>query len=308
MPQSHARRLAHVAAARSTGRRWRSYLALVGIGIAAVTVIAVFPRVPLRQGTVGLVLGAVAMMIVISMVSLNNPAMDGRLAEQWSLDGLRKVRGWYVTDNLPFEREDVDHVVVAPSAVLAVEPKYHSRAYPGSRADIERHQRDLRAAEHAARKVKLFLTSQQLREPAPVVAVLIVWGAGAPDLPNGHRTDGAVRVVDGRHPELWMHLFNAPRLDAGTRRDLHARIEKFAAVRAKHDAKTLQSVRMQMWQEFRGGVSYERAQRAARHQQVRSLRRRHGLPLLSVPFATTLPSVAPVTLGASPATGFAPTA
>jgi hypothetical protein len=214
------------------------------------------------------------------MVGMNNPVMDGRFAEQWSLDGLRKVRGWGVVDNLPFEREDVDHVVVAPSAVLAVETKYHGLAFPGTAVEVSRHRRDLDAAERAAHKIRLFLRAEKLRDAAVVVPVLIVWGPGAPELPSGHRIDDGVHVIDGNHPELWMHLFNAPRLTPAVRRDLFTRFTRYAATRAKHDAHVLPSLRSEMWQEFRGGIAHERATRTARQEQARQLRRRHGLRIV----------------------------
>jgi Nuclease-related domain len=289
MSHSHAHRLACSSAARAAGRRWRSYLALLAVTLSAVAIIATVPHIPLRQGYTGIVLGAIAMLVSISLVGLQNPAVDGRFAEQWSLDGLRKVRGWHVTDNVPFEREDVDHVVVAPSAVLAVETKYHSRAYPGTPAETERHQRDLNSADRAAHKIRLLLRAEKLRDAADVVPVLIVWGPGAPRLPDGHRLENGVRLVDGDHPELWMHLFNAPLLAPDTRRDLHARFQKFGAKRSRHDAQVLPSLRGEMWREFRGGIAHERSQRADRHHRARELRRRHGGSKVAAPASPLAP-------------------
>lgn len=302
MPQSQNRRLAYVSAARSAGRRWRSYLALVGITATVLTAIALVPATPLRHGYAGLVLSAVGAMIVIGLIGMNNPALDGRFGAQWSVEGLRTVRGWHVTDHLTFEREDVDHVVVAPSAVLAVETKYHARACPAGPAETERD--DLDAAERAAHNIRIFLRSEKQRDAAVVVVpVLAVSGPGAPPLPNGHRIDNDVHVVDGTHPELWMHLFNVPRLDPSTRREMHACFEKLAATHAEHSATVLPPLRQQLWRELRGGIAQERAQRAARQRQVRSPRRRHGFHLVPVPGATTVPAIAPIALGTTQATG-----
>jgi hypothetical protein len=286
-----ARRLAYLDAARRAGRRWRTYLTLVAVGVAAVVAILIFPGLPLRQAGVGLVLGGIGALVIVSMVGMKNPVLDGRFAEQWSLDGLRKVRGWGVVDNLPFEREDVDHVVVAPSAVLAVETKYHARALPGSTVETTRHRRDLDAAERAAHKIRLLLRAENLRDAAVVVPVLIVWGPGAPELPDGHRVDDGVHVIDGNHPELWMELFSVPRLTPTVRRDLFTRFTRYAATQAKHDAQLLPKVRTEMWQEFRGGIAHERATRSARQERARQLRRRHGLRV--VPPAPVVAIVAP---------------
>jgi hypothetical protein len=306
MSQSHARRLACLSAARAAGRRWRSYLALIGVALGAVAIIAVVPDIPLRQGYTGVVLGAIAMLVAISLVGLNNPAVDGQLAEQWSLDGLRKVRGWHVTDNVPFEREDVDHVVVAPAAVLAVETKFHSRAYPGTTAEAERHQRDLNAARRAARKIRLLLRAEQLRHAAEVVPVLIVWGPGAPQLREGYRLENGVHLVDGNHPELWMHLFNAPRLAPALRDDLHGRLEQFVAKRAAHDAVALPALRREIWREFRAGISHERSHRTDRQRRARELRRRHDVNRVPAPVAAVVPTGAPVVAGTAQAGRLAP--
>jgi hypothetical protein len=272
MPDSPARRQACVSAARAAGRRWRSYLALVGVALGTIVAIAAVPHIPVRHGAAGIILAGIALLVIISMVGLNTPALDGQLAEQWSLAGLRKLRGWHVTDNVPFEREDVDHVVVAPSAVLAVETKYHSRANPDSSAETDRHRRELHSADRAAHKIRLLLRAEQLRDAAQVVPVLIVWGPGAPELPDGYRLEDGVHLVDGNHPELWMHLFNAPRLTPSIRRDLHARFQKFVAKRVQPDSPARPTLRREMWREFRTGIGFERSQRTNRHR--RAMRRR----------------------------------
>jgi hypothetical protein len=290
-PRPHARRLAYLEGALRAGRRWRTYLTLGCVAVAAVVAILAFPGLPLRQAGVGLVLGGIGALVILSMVGTNNPALDGRFAEQWSLDGLRKVRGWGVIDNLPFEREDVDHVVVAPSAVLAVERKYHPRAVAGGTVETTRHRRDLDAAERAAHKVRLFLRAEKLRDAA-VVPVLIVSGPGAPQLPAGHRVEDGVHVIDGDHPELWMELFSTPRLAPAVRHDLYTRFTRYAATQATHDAQVLPNLRSELWQEFLGGIAHERATREARHERARRLRRRHGLRIVP-PAAPAVAIVAP---------------
>lgn len=52
--------------------------------------------------------------------------VSGRNAQRWTSRELKKVcgRGWHVIDGLPFDRYDVDHVLVGPGGVYAVETKY----------------------------------------------------------------------------------------------------------------------------------------------------------------------------------------
>jgi hypothetical protein len=289
MPKAQTGRIACINAARGAARRWRTYLVL---GAVVIAVIAAVPAVALQQGYTGLVLGVLAMLVVISLVAQGNPATDPAVAERWSLAPLRKVRGWSVTDNLPFERDDIDHVVVTPAAVLAVETRYHATP-----AAADRLRRDLASAERAAHKVRLFLRAERLRDAAVVVPVLIVWGPGAPDLADGHRSYDGVHLVDGSHPERWMDLFSATKLTTATRRDLHARFQRFAADRAGYDARVLPSLRAEVWRELRSGIATERAQRASRHAGARTL----TLSPVPAPAAVGVPSTAAVVAGTTQA-------
>jgi hypothetical protein len=303
MPHSLARRLAWISAARAVGRRWRSYLALLGIAAAAVIALAVVPNLSLRPDFSGITLAAVAVLVVLSIVGSKTPRQDGRLAEQWTLDGLRKLRGWHITDHVPFDRESVDHIVVAPAGVLAVETKYRTRTADSTDSTgSERHQRDLGSADRAAHKVRLLLRAEQLRDAAVVIPVLMVRGPGAPNLPDGHRLENGVRIVDGNHPERWLHLFNEPRLAPGLRRELHARFDRFAVKPPQPAAVpvvALPPLRRELWREFRAGIAAERDQRRTRKQPDD----RHRVP---APTAAVVPTATPVAAGASPAGRFAP--
>jgi hypothetical protein len=287
MPKAQTGRVACINAARGAARRWRTYVVLAAVAVA---VIAVLPTLALRQGYTGLILGVLAMLVVISLVAQGNPATDPAVAERWSRAPLRKVRGWSVTDNLPFERDDVDHVVVTPAAVLAVETRYHATP-----ATADRLRRDLASAERAAHKVRLFLRAEHLRDVAVVVPVLIVWGPGAPDLAEGQRSYDAVHLVDGSHPERWMGLFSAAKLSTATRRDLHGRFQRFAADRAGYDARVLPSLRAEVWRELRSGIADERAQRTSRRRPVGV--RAVTLSPVPAPASVGVPSTAAVAAG-----------
>jgi hypothetical protein len=301
MPNSLARRLVWISAARAAGRRWRSYLALLGVAAATIIALAAVPHFSLRPDFSGVTLAALALLVVLGAIGLKTPRQDGQLAEQWSLDGLRKLRGWHITDHVPFDRESVDHIVVAPAGVLAVETKYRART-PSTGSDApERHQRDLNSADRAAHKVRLLLRAEQLRDAAVVIPVLIVRGPGAPNLPEGHRLENGVQIVDGNHPERWLHLFNEPRLAPSMRRELHARFDRFA-VKVPEPASialpALPPLRREMWREFRAGIAYDRGQRRPRGQHDH-----HGVP---APQAAVVPTAAPVVAGATQAGRLAP--
>lgn len=298
MPQNPERRVACARAARAAGRRWRGYLAILATAAAVVVAISTVPELPLHHNYLGVVLGAIAMMAAISLVGLPSPARDGRFAEQWSFLGVRRVRGWYVTDEIAFDREAVDHVIVAPAAVLAVTTRFCARAAAGDDQARAQHKRDLHSASRAAQKVRLLMRAEQLRDAAPVLPVLVLWGPGAPALPEGSRIEDGVHLIDGDHPELWMHLFNAPDLAPALRRDLYLRFARIAGRRAA--APALPPLRRELWREFRGGMSDERSQRAERPRH--GLRPRAHMNLAPAPGPAGVPPARPVAAGVTQGT------
>jgi hypothetical protein len=177
-----------------------------------------------------------------------------------------------VIDNLPFEDVDVDHVVVTPAGVRAVESKHHNAM---SQAIFHR---DVAAAYRAARKVRLFLGSKG-HALATVTPVLMVWGPGAHDLPKGFRLIDDVYVVDPVHPELWSYRFAAPLMAPAQRSQVYEVLADYAQTRMRHDADKVDnagSLRSRIWQEFKAGAGEEREARAARRALVPVDRRRHA--------------------------------
>jgi hypothetical protein len=263
------------------------------MAVAAIVAVAVVPELPVRQGYAGVLLGAVGMLVAVSLVGLDTPARDGRPARQWSLDGLGTVRGWRIIDNVPFTHGDVDHVVVAPAAVLAVQTTVRGREFRDPQVEGAGHRSDLAAAHRAARAVGAILHKHAL--PEAVVPVLAVRGPGAPELPDGHRLDGDVHVVDSEHPERWMHLFDTARLPVATRVAVLRDLESYMAKRADGDQQP--GLPSELWHEFRGGIAHERA---TRRDRARALPRRHGLRLVPAPASAT-PAPAPAALAPAPA-------
>lgn len=272
----YAKRIAYCANARNVGRLWRHYLQLVVV-IVALLIAAVVPFDFVgKQFVLGFGVGACAMAMVIAALRYDDPVVAGHLAETFSVEALRRARGWTVFDNLPFDRVDVDHVVVTPAAVLAVESKWHG-ASPTQEIGRARMSRDCANAHAAARKLRSLLRSYGLHDAATVTPVLMVWGPGAPDLAEGFRIVDGVYVVDGNHPYLWRHRFSAPLVAADRRVEISDAIRDFAQKRANHTAAHSQPFRRQLIAEFRSGVDSERRQRVSREALRRVTRRRHGM-------------------------------
>jgi hypothetical protein len=159
----------------------------------------------LPTGYAGLVLGVVAVALTIGLALTVVPARRPRTSP---ISALGRLRGWHVVDDVAVDSVEIDHVVVAPAAVLAIVTENHTP---------ERHpDRDLDAAERAAARVREFL---RMRRAGDTVVVPVVWVSGpeAPSIDGGHRLVAGVHVVDGENPAAWLHVFREARL-AGVQR------------------------------------------------------------------------------------------
>lgn len=127
------------------------------------------------------------------------------VSNRHDLDAVRAVAGWHLVERSAFGF--VDQVVVTPASVIAITARHH---LPLEGDDhVQRAWKAIRDAKGSAA-----LMQQMLGPDAPeVTPVLVLSGSGAPELADGHMLIKGVRVVDGRRPELWAHLFSAPVLD-----------------------------------------------------------------------------------------------
>ena len=269
MTANFARERAYLSNARAFGRRWRDYLGLLCVLAVVVVALIVVPVIPMRQLFIGFAVGAAAMAMVLSAARFDDWQVRGYLAETFSLESLRKVPNWLIVDNLPFDGVDVDHVVVTPSGVLAVESKHHNAVSTATA------QRDLDDARRAAQRIRLFLGSIGHAQ-ALVTPVLMVWGPGQPTLPQGVRLVDDVYLVDHDHPELWSYQFAAPLLAPPQRAQIHETLSAYVQIRIDYDARKAVSLRTRMWAEVKAGVNDEREARDARRALACSCRRRHG--------------------------------
>lgn len=275
-PKRYAKRVAWAGNARQLGRRWRSYLGLAGGAAMFVSFFALWPHMPLRAGLIGFTLGAATAMAALSLVRFDDPQVRGDLAEQWSAEAFGKVRGWQIINGLTFTDGDLDHVVVTPSGVLAVETKYRFQQPDKQRLAAQR-RKDLDSAKRAARKTASLLRSKDVGRSAAVMPVLVVWGKGTPDLPHGFtQVDGAY-VLDGDHPGLWSHLFNAPLLDPDSRKSIHEALADYQRKQTAWASGHQESLRALCWKEFRAGVVEANQDRKQRLLKRRALRRRHQI-------------------------------
>ncbi|MEX1178226.1 MAG: nuclease-related domain-containing protein [Nitriliruptor sp.] len=124
-------------------------------------------------------------------------------AEGFTSEELRKLdrKRWVVVDDVLFDGFNVDHVLIGPGRVYAVETKWRS-------GSVDRWQREEMAknAARSADKVRSLLRAE--KAPAAVEALVVVWGPGSHALEGVvERIDG-VRIVAGPAVKEWR-----PRLD-----------------------------------------------------------------------------------------------
>jgi hypothetical protein len=272
--KTFAQRKVLIGNAEHAGRMWRSSAAFLGWVTVAVIGIGLVPFLRWRGLLAGVIIGCAFTLLAMAVMRAGNAQVHGAWAERWSLESLRKVSGWLVTENLPFQDVDVDHVAVTPAAVLAIETKYHGPGYDAA-TNLKRHRRDLDAAQAAERKVSSYLRSLKLPTPVPTSAVLMVWGPGRPRLAGGWREEDRVLVVDADNPELWSHRFAAPLIGGDLRAEIHRRISDYVVVRHGYQSGKIPPLRREMAEAFRSGSRQEREERRARKELQRSLRRRH---------------------------------
>jgi hypothetical protein len=165
-----------------------AFLLAVGVG-AGVTTHSDFLR--------GLILGivlATAPAVIWSwtvQVTGTGPIMVGDQAEQWSAQELRKLRrhGWRLVNHFLLKRDDVDHVLIGPAGVWAVETKWSASWDTAFARDRER---------DAVRQVRSSAHSMSLWDPMRkrglnVHPVVVLWGGGLRDWAPADRA----RMIDG---------------------------------------------------------------------------------------------------------------
>lgn len=160
---------------------------LVLVGFAAVCAIGVAPLSLVFSGFVlGFVHGAVAVFIVSAVGLLfllytgSTRQLSGAYGEDNTRDVLQRAKRhrhvWGWIDNVEVQHGDVDHLVLTPSGVLAIDSKWHA-----VRVDDTVLHTDAAAARVAARRAGLILRSLR-QQDLPIQPLVVMWGQAQLDL------------------------------------------------------------------------------------------------------------------------------
>ncbi len=127
-------------------------------------------------------------------------------AEAVSRRRMRRL-GWHVVSGLFFDGHgDVDHVLVGPGGVFAVESKWTSSPWTVTELGIDGPLgRDpVAQARDGARKVESMLRFGKERFDIRVQPLVVLWGPGAPKIDRGICGVSDVLVAEGRSSGHWV--------------------------------------------------------------------------------------------------------
>jgi hypothetical protein len=159
----------------------------------------------------GLFVGAltVALVWLVHLFSGSHNALFGTLGEQATAEVLQSRRmrrsGWRIVNGLSFAGHgDVDHSLVGPGGIFAVESKWTNQTWEiGSRGRTPAFEQALVQARIGARKITSELRALRLGSDQTVHPVIVVWGPGAPVIPEGFVDLDGVVVIEGRQLGSW---------------------------------------------------------------------------------------------------------
>lgn len=124
----------------------------------------------------------------------STPAPSADAATSPPVLGALRSSGWFVADDVHLPHADVDHVVVGPAGVLAVQVMHTDvpdpRGRPHARARI------------AAQQLRRLLHQQEIN--VDVVPAVVAWGPGLDPVPGGVRVVDSVAILLGHQANEWL--------------------------------------------------------------------------------------------------------
>jgi hypothetical protein len=151
-------------------------------------------------------------------------------AESLSRDLLDGVPQWLAAHDLPLDGRTVDHVVVTPLAVLAVETVWWGPADDDAHA--ARRQQAVEQARRNAAAVKSLLARRDFGFALPVLPAVVTWGPGAEDAQVG-----LVDVVSGADAGAWTIAHSSGAIDGSVAERVHAALLRYQARSEAHRTK-----------------------------------------------------------------------
>lgn len=161
----------------------------------------------------------------------------GRDTETLTSEALRRIPGASLIPSFQVDRIDIDHVLICPDGVYAVETKFTSKPINTGSRWADRQLRGFIAdARNRSQKLQNLLLEEGLG--TKVHPMLVVWGYRVSSIRGGALTAGGVLVLVGRQAKQWHTLFGRQLLDQGEAEKVETavrnRIERFRTHAAHH--------------------------------------------------------------------------
>ncbi len=214
------------------------FVALMATGIA------VFVPRPGNLFVAGVVVGALPFAVLMVAQGWTGAAGTsmGATAEGWTSSELRRFvrrarrrdERWRLVDHIPLAGWDVDHVLIGPGGVFAIESKWSAEGWrstwaQGRLSDIAK------SARLEARKVESILRSEPHRLRLPVTPVVVVWPNTAK--PARLAVDGMTEAIYGGDLVDWCLQRPTQALDTQTVESVHTALVDFVRMRERHELK-----------------------------------------------------------------------
>jgi Nuclease-related domain len=204
---------------------WRRALVTAGVTATAIGVLE------FRGFTVGALAASAFWLAAPRLRPAGSLAEVAVTAETLSRELLDATPQWLAVHDLPLEGGTVDHVVVTPLAILAVETAWWGPASEDVHA--RRREQAVEQARRDAHAVKRLLASRDLGFALPVLPAVLTWGPGAEDTQVG-----LVDVVRGADAGGWTIAHSSGAIDHGVAEQVHAALLRYQARQAAHRTKT----------------------------------------------------------------------
>ncbi len=235
----------------------------------------------MRGFVLGLLTAGVPSLLAFWVVQATGtgPTMMGDLGEQWTAGELRKLRkrGWRVVNHVLLRSSDIDHVLIGPGGLYAVETKWRSDAASFDASD-DRVLAAARSVTGSARSLQLWQNIKNVGRPQ-VHPVLVLWGPGIAqraDIAPVRRLDQCT-VVLGPHFEAWARTLAGGELTSAQVTELWTVVE--AQVQMRDDRET-DPLPPSLEQLFRQAFLTAAAASLAVVATGRVLRHVHGTPVV----------------------------
>jgi hypothetical protein len=176
----------------------------------------------------GTVVASTAWALVLRLLIDTERVTKGVAGEALTRELVDAVPQWLAVHDLPLAGRNIDHVVITPLAVLAIETKWWGEASPVVHA--QRRAAATTQAERNARTLKHLLASRDLGFELPVWPVVMTWGPGAEPTELGH-----VDVVAGEAPQAWIAAYQTGAIHGRLAADAHAALLAYQARYDQHD-------------------------------------------------------------------------